>query len=86
MKDPRTATDLVTVEIVTLLDANYQFPDVSEAALNVVLPQMSEGRPRGMLSLTLVNVSIATLVIPFRVIKRVLVDGEDWWIAPKEVL
>lgn len=86
MNDPRTATDLVTIEIVTLLDANYQFPDVSKAALEKVLPHRLQGRPRGLPSLTLVNASIATLVIPFRVIKRVLVDGEDWWIAPKESL
>ena len=75
-------TDPVVVGIETHLGARYLFPDMDRTALSAVLPHASSTPPSAVTSLCLVNISEATLVVPFRIIKRMTTDGEEWWRAP----
>jgi hypothetical protein len=73
--------DLITVEIETTLGAKYVFPDMERAALERMLPKM--GEPKLVHEqLTIVNASIALLSLPFRIVKVVRVEGEEWWKRP----
>jgi hypothetical protein len=74
--------DTVIVGIETHLGAHYTFPDMERGELQRILPKMNDRVPSGSESLCLVNMSLAALAIPFRIIKRVTVDTEEWWISP----
>lgn len=80
------ANDLCTVHVTTHEGAEYVFPDMSFSQLRGVLPE--SGRIReNMPSLMAVNVSMAVLSLPFRVIKRIEVktrgsNGEVLWDCP----
>lgn len=82
------SNDLCTVHVTTHEGAEYIFPDMSLGQLRGVMPE--SGRiPADMPSLMMVNISIAVLTMPFRVIKTVEVktgepgwDGEILWASP----
>lgn len=82
------ANDLCTVCVTTREGAKYLFPDMSLAQLRGVLPE--SGRIKeDMPSLMMVNVSLAVLSLPFRVIKTIEAktkvpgwDGEVLWACP----
>ena len=82
------SNDLCTVHVTTHEGAEYVFPDMSLIQLKSVLPP--SGRiMENMPSLMVVNVSLAVLSLPFRVIKRIEVktrepgwDGEILWVCP----
>ncbi len=72
---------LVEVVVTTKEGARYAFPDMSEDDMRKVLPE--SGRVlSNMPSLMMVNVSVAVLTIPFRIIKTVEVGGEVLWVCP----
>lgn len=72
---------LVEVVVTTKEGARYTFPDMSEDDMRKVLPE--SGRVlSNMPSLMMVNVSVAVLTIPFRIIKTVEVGGEVLWVCP----
>jgi hypothetical protein len=80
---------LVDVLITTKLGAEYQFPDVEKARLEVVCPYLQDGVPTGFSGqLSLVNASIAVLSVPLRIIRQVHTRTSDtdiwevWWTAP----
>lgn len=68
-------SDFVNVRILTRTGALYEFPDMSSDAMEKLL----EARPSGWRDLTLTNVSGACMVIPFRIIEELLVNGESKW-------
>lgn len=73
--------DLVTLGLETRLEAKYTFPDMPRGELTRLLASdFSDAAKTG--SLTLVNVSGAALVIPFRIVKKILIDGEERWVSP----
>lgn len=79
---------LVKVVVTTKEGARYVFPDMSEDDMRKVLPE--SGRVlSNMPSLMMVNVSVAVLTIPFRIIKTIEVStdepgwsGEILWACP----
>jgi hypothetical protein len=71
-------SELKLVEIETHLGSIYRFPDYLG---NVNLPS-SFGVNSS--SFVVANVSGSALTIPFRVIKKVLVDGEVIWTGPTQ--
>lgn len=68
---------LSSVGIVTLTGAQYLFPDVDRDVLRLQLPKYSDLEYS---QLVLANASGAALTLPFRIVKRVIVDGEDLWV------
>jgi hypothetical protein len=77
MKD----AELVTVGIETSLGAHYSFPDMERGALDRLV--MRDDNNKLLLeSLLLTNVSRAVLTLPSRIIKKITVNGEDWWLDP----
>lgn len=76
------ATQLAPVEIVTLSDERYVIPAMDVAVLQRVLPKGTNRIPPNTPSLALVNASMAVLCIPFRIVRQILVGGEEWWSCP----
>ena len=72
--------DLAPVEIYTLNGDHYAFPAMSKSALQTVIPKGSNQKKDA--PLTLVNASTSILMIPMRIVKKILVDGEEWWVCP----
>ena len=62
--------DLYTLRILTLSDAEYRLPDMTKEHIAQVTKQLEVGSDR----LIAINVSEATLLIPFRIISLV----ESW--------
>lgn len=69
---------LATIEVATHHGDVYRLPAMDVAALESLLPKDGV-LPDGTTSLSLVNASMAILLIPFRIVKTVSVDGEVWW-------
>lgn len=66
------------LRIVTSMDAVYTFPDINAEEVKRVLPE--SGRiPANQPSLMLLNASLATLLVPFRIVKEVTIDEELVW-------
>jgi hypothetical protein len=74
--------ELVTVGVETKLGAHYSFPDMEKSALEHVLPHLSDRVPEGQECLMLVNASFCTMSVLYRIIRKVTVNGEDWWVCP----
>ncbi len=74
------AKDLASVTIRTHGGDEYAFPAMSKSALGTVLPKGSNRLSEQ--PLTLVNASTTILMIPLRICKVILVDGEEWWASP----
>jgi hypothetical protein len=70
---------LASVEVVTHHGDVYKMPAMDVVELGRVVPRGSSSIPEGTTSLSLVNASIAVLIVPFRIMKTILVDGEVWW-------
>ena len=70
--------ELVRVTLTTHLGAVYEVPDMTRAQIEQTL---TEDWALGS-SLTLVNVSQAVLVLPFRILASIAVNGELKWRAP----
>ena len=76
-----SASRMAVVRVYTREGSVYTFPDMDAEAVKKVLPE--SGRlPTNSPSLSLVNVSVASLVIPFRVITEIYVNWERIWRAP----
>lgn len=73
--------DLVTVGIETTLGARYSFPDVEREALDKLVMR-SDNNELVLDSLLITNVSQAVLTVPSRIVKKITVEGKDWWLAP----
>ena len=74
------ASVLVEITIITKLGAQYEFPDMELNTLRNALPPVGriiEGAP----SMSLINASLACLVIPFNIIQRIYnsQSGETYW-------
>ena len=67
-----------TVVIETLDGEEYVFPNMNVTALKAVLPE-SGRRPESMPNLVMVNASVSTLMVPFRIIRRITVGAEVLW-------
>lgn len=63
-----------TVRILTTLEAVYEFPDMKDRDLSMVLGQLTPGR-----TLVLTNVSGAFLSMPARIIRKITVGEEIVW-------
>jgi hypothetical protein len=70
---------LKTCEIETRLGAVYRFPDVDG---EVYVPK-GAGLNAAVTGLTIVNASGACLVIPWRIVQKIRVDGEVIWTGPE---
>lgn len=68
-----------TCEIETRLGAKYVFPDMTD---KIHLP-VGAGLDVGKSSITLVNTSGAALVLPFRIVKTIRLDGTVIWEGPE---
>ena len=67
-----------TVTVCTKEGAEYVYPDMNVTALKKILPE--NGRiPENMQCLMMVNVSMAILSVPMRIIKAVRVEAEVLW-------
>lgn len=66
-------------KITTRLGATYVFPDVGD---EVEIP-IGAGFSDNSTSLTIVNISGACLVLPWRVIDTIVFGEETIWTAPK---
>ena len=70
--------DLVTVKIITKLEAEYIFPDIERAAL-ISIPKGNEPIRDVSGQLTLVNASVAVMSVPVRIIAKIYFNEELWW-------
>ena len=73
--------ELVTVGIETSLGAHYSFPDMDRGALDKLLMR-NEGNALSLDAVLVTNLSRAVLSVPSRIVKKITVDGDDWWLAP----
>lgn len=70
--------DLVTVNVETKLGVHYVFPDMPRAEMEQLFSSsLSPAVVTGQL--TLVNLSKACLVMPFRIVKTISINGEQRW-------
>ncbi len=67
------------LEIETRLGSKYLFPDVAEG---IRLPT-GAGLDSSMTQLTVTNASGACLVVPYRIIKLIRIDGTIMWEGPQ---
>lgn len=74
--------DLGVVEVVTKQGSCYRYPDMDKNALQKVLPKGENRIRESMPTLSMCNASFVVLSIPFRVIDKITVDGEEWWASP----
>lgn len=81
MTDDAPVTYGSTVEVRTYLGATYTIPDVDPSTARRGIPE-SGRRPASMHSFSIYNVSSVVLVVPFHIIKEILVDGEVKWASP----
>lgn len=81
MSDPSTL-ELCTVEVFTHQGSHYVFPDMDKTALRRVLTPGENRITVSIPSFAVCNASYAVLSLPFRIIKQILVDGEEWWVSP----
>lgn len=70
--------DLVIVQLETFLLSRYQLPDVPRRIIENLLKNI-HGRKIGEVTLTLCNMQGAALVVPSRLISKILVNGEVRW-------
>lgn len=70
-------TQMVVLELQTLLGARYVFPDVDKGELDQVVQHASRGEHCA--SLTVRNISHAVLVVPWRIISEISYGGEVQW-------
>jgi len=75
-------TDLCTITVRTRLGDEYTFPAMDKKALSRVLPKGSNRLPTNTPTLAMVNASMAIMSIPFQIVSKVLVDGQEWWDCP----
>lgn len=73
--------EFVTVGIETSLGAHYSFPDMDKTALDKLVMR-NDNNELALDSLLLTNASRAVLTVPSRIVKKITVEGEDWWLAP----
>ena len=73
--------DLVTVGIETTLGAHYSFPDMDRTELEKFVIRDSDNHIL-LDSIMLTNASRALLTVPVRIIKKITIEGDDWWLAP----
>ena len=73
--------DLVTVGIYTKLGAHYSFPDMDRSALDKLIMRNDDNN-LSLQAVLLANVSQAVLTVPSRIIKKITIDGDDWWLDP----
>jgi hypothetical protein len=70
------------VTVCTLQGDCYSFPNMNVTKLKAVLPEKGR-RPSGMPCLVMVNMSMASLSVPFNIIERVSSNTEVLWHAPR---
>lgn len=70
---------LVLVRITTHMGEEYAFPDMDADAAARMVQELQLAHPS---QLTLANQSTAVLVVPFRIVATISVDGEERWHAP----
>lgn len=70
---------LVTVEIITELGESYLFPDISKEIADTLFSERGIYDFQRIGSISLANISQAFLIVPFRIIGRILVDGVTVW-------
>ena len=73
--------ELVTVGIETKLGAHYSFPDMDRKELERLVIRDSDNNIL-LDSVMLTNVSRALITVPVRIIKKITIEGDDWWLAP----
>ena len=73
--------ELVTVGIETKLGAHYSFPDMDRSALDKLIMR-NDNNELVLPTVLLTNASQAVLTVPARIIEKITVEGEDWWLAP----
>jgi hypothetical protein len=76
--------DLTVVTIETHLGATYMWPDMPRAEIEGMVQQLPAGKGATVLSsaFTLSNISRAVAVIPWRIIRKILIDGKERWPLP----
>lgn len=83
LTNPALSSSLVSVEVETKNGNVYRFPAMDGDALKSVLPKGKRIEPSASQpTLAMVNASFAVLSIPFRIIKAVRVNGDEWWVCP----
>ncbi len=73
--------ELVTVGIETSLGAHYSFPDMDRVALDKLVMR-NDNNEMTLDALLLTNASRAVLTLPARIVVKITVDGDDWWVDP----
>jgi len=72
---------LVTIRIYTTQGDEYLFPNVNLTMFKQGLPE--SGRiNRSLPSLSVVNIHLAGLIVPFRIIEKVMAKGVELWVSP----
>lgn len=74
-------SELVDITIESKTGALYVLPDVSKTVMDKTVPALSHWKTT-MSSFTLENISGAVLLVPWRIINRILMDNQEVWIAP----
>lgn len=72
---PPPSDDLQTVVVETLEGDLYRFPSMPSDMIKTA----ARSKSPSVTSLTLVNVSGATLVLPWRIVRRLVVGEEEVW-------
>lgn len=72
---------LVLLEVTTLLDARYRFPDAKAQDIDEIIAHASRGEECS--TLVIHNVSGAVMVLPWRIVRSISCDGEVRWTRQK---
>jgi len=72
---------LVTVRVYTKAGDEYAIPNVNLRMFEQGLPR--SGRvDKNLPSMSVVNIHLAALIIPFRIIEKVMAKGVELWVSP----
>ncbi len=81
--NPESSSSLVSVEVETKNGDCYRFPGMDGEALKSVLPKGKHEEPSvSQPTLSMVNASFSVLSVPYRIIKTIKVNGDEWWVCP----
>lgn len=73
------STELVTMGVETTLGAHYSFPDMEKPVAEKLVEALGIETFRRLGQISLVNVSQAVLLVPFRIVKSISIDGKERW-------
>ncbi len=73
---------LTVVKIETSMESVYEFPDMDSTVVESLFSERGINTFANMGCISLVNISKACLVLPFRILEAIYVDGVERWRSP----